>query len=298
MTVIRELPLGVHRAELLAEPLAEPPAGRRIRSSAVSAELPVAVMVVGADDRVEWSNARAIDLFGASGDDLQGRPVRSLMAIADLAAEADSGPVEVMCTRLDGTHLEAELWVRSALDVPGLRGHVVALSPMGTDRHGSDDLRRAALCDPLTGLGNRARLGEIALRARHPAGRIAGVIYIDLDGFKDVNDQFGHGVGDTVLRQIAERLRATMRPGDEVLRVGGDEFVAVCRVPADLAAIAAHLVEVVEEPVSLVGGASGSESIIVCNLSASVGVAHAEAALTLDQLIDRADQAMYAHKRS
>lgn len=293
MSVIREVPL--HTDDTATVICTD----RRIRSAAVTAELPVAVMVVGADDRVEWSNARAIDLFGAcDGDELHGRPVRSLIAIADLSAEADCGPVEVMCTRLDGAIVDAELWVRSALDVPGLRGHVVALSPMCSDRHHSDDLRRAALCDPLTGLGNRARLGEIALRSRHPAGRIAGVIYIDLDGFKDVNDQFGHTVGDTVLRRIAERLRATMRPGDEILRLGGDEFVAVCRVPADLTAIAAHLVEVVEEPVSIIGGTGGDDTVIVCNLSASVGVARAEAMLSLEQLIDQADRAMYEHKRS
>ena len=92
-------------------------------------------------------------------------------------------------------------------------------------------MRHEALHDPLTGLANRTLLRD---RLEHALARSAredlptGVLFIDLDEFKDVNDRYGHAAGDAVLVELAGRLRAAVRPADTVARLGGDEFIVVC----------------------------------------------------------------------
>ena len=98
-------------------------------------------------------------------------------------------------------------------------------------KHAEDMLRRGASYDPLTDLPNRASLNERLTRLlgrtrHHPEYRIA-VLYLDLDGFKPINDTFGHAAGDTMLQATARRLEAAVRPGDFICRLGGDEFVVV-----------------------------------------------------------------------
>jgi diguanylate cyclase (GGDEF)-like protein len=93
-----------------------------------------------------------------------------------------------------------------------------------------EELHRAALLDPLTGLANRRAL-ETDLRERRRGGHEVLVAYIDLDGFKAVNDHIGHDAGDEVLVIVADRLRRSLRKGDVVARMGGDEFVLLLTAP-------------------------------------------------------------------
>ncbi|MBL7260093.1 GGDEF domain-containing protein [Paractinoplanes lichenicola] len=153
-------------------------------------------------------------------------------------------------------------------------------------------LRHHALHDSLTGLPNRVLYAE-RLDAALAAGRPAVAMLIDLDGFKQVNDQYGHAAGDDLLRRIAERLQGCLRDTDTVARIGGDEF-AVLLLPEpghDLHDVAARIVRTVEAPVAVEGGGSA-------RVGASVGVAVATP-LTVsgDALLREADQAMYAVKR-
>lgn len=158
-------------------------------------------------------------------------------------------------------------------------------------------LRRSARTDPLTGLPNRAVFAErlarsIARLERHPG--MAGVLYFDLDGFKGLNDTFGHEVGDWVLLQLARRLEPRMRPTDTLARLGGDEFAAVCEDLAsasDAALIAARLVLAVERPWVLDGQQ--------LDVAVSVGVAVTDAP-TQDpaELVRTADAAMYQAKQT
>lgn len=159
-------------------------------------------------------------------------------------------------------------------------------------------LERAAYLDPVSGLGNRARfeqiLDEYEVAQDGAAERpddIAGVLYLDLDGFKEVNDRFGHDAGDQVLAHVASRLHRAVRANDEVVRVGGDEFVVLCRQPADLSAVEAvarRLIEVLARPVRV--------DEIAVPVGASVGVVWGGGHLSLRRRIALADHAMLSVK--
>ena len=157
-------------------------------------------------------------------------------------------------------------------------------------------LRHAALHDALTGLANRANFFERLQDALDdPAqGPLVGVVYIDLDGFKPINDSLGHGFGDAVLRQVATRLRVAVRAEDLVARIGGDEFTVLCpgiNEARELEVLAERLLEAVRPPMVL-----GDDTVAV---GASIGIAMAApGSCSLDVLIDAADQALCAVKAS
>jgi diguanylate cyclase (GGDEF)-like protein/PAS domain S-box-containing protein len=156
-------------------------------------------------------------------------------------------------------------------------------------RHLLEQLRRSALLDPLTGLANRAGLEEY-LSLLAPSTQI-GVIALDLDGFKAVNDTSGHAAGDQVLRVIGGRIRRSIRPSDHAARIGGDEFVVVTVVPPSeekLAGAAARLVHRLTVPV-----AHGEQTLVV---GASAGVALGTAGDRI-AVLTSADDASYAAKR-
>jgi diguanylate cyclase (GGDEF)-like protein len=141
--------------------------------------------------------------------------------------------------------------------------------------------------DPLTGLANRSVLGDVLER-----GGPAVLLYLDLDGFKSVNDRYGHEAGDAVLTAIAARISTAVRAGDLVVRIGGDEFVVACP-GASLAEgtdLADRIIRAVLPPVPFAG-----EHLVV---GASVGVAmHDGSTGGLTQALRAADEAMYQAKR-
>jgi len=154
-----------------------------------------------------------------------------------------------------------------------------------------------ALHDPLTGLPNRRLLEDrIATTLQHAArhGRKAAVMYLDLDGFKPINDTHGHATGDEILKLVAQRLVNSSRKEDTVARVGGDEFVIVLAEVANVASAqepASKLIEVVSEPYQI--------GELTLNLSTSIGIAlYPDHAADVNQLIHMADQALYDAKRS
>nr|CTQ89688.1 diguanylate cyclase/phosphodiesterase (GGDEF & EAL domains) with PAS/PAC sensor(s) [Kibdelosporangium sp. MJ126-NF4] len=154
-----------------------------------------------------------------------------------------------------------------------------------------------ALHDSLTGLPNRAllmdRLKQVLARAgRRPA--LTAVLFIDLDGFKDINDSLGHDIGDEVLREIAQRISAQVRPADTVARLGGDEFVVLC---SDLAGeqsaveISERLTAAVGRPVALPGYE------VQVEVTASIGIALSDnESITPEGMLRNADSAMYGAK--
>jgi diguanylate cyclase (GGDEF)-like protein len=156
-------------------------------------------------------------------------------------------------------------------------------------------LAHRALHDALTGLPNRVLFLDrltyaLAQSTRQDAS--VGIFFLDLDGFKGVNDRLGHLAGDALLRGIAGRLLAWVRPGDAVSRFGGDEFTVM--VPEvggveEAARIAERLIEAVRSPVSIEG-----EEI---SLTPSIGIALGGDHEKPEDLLDRADKAMYAAKR-
>ncbi|MCZ8321976.1 MAG: diguanylate cyclase [Novosphingobium sp.] len=156
----------------------------------------------------------------------------------------------------------------------------------------ADENRRLALTDPLTGLANR-RAAMAALDEAVDEATTFGIALIDLDGFKQINDQFGHPVGDGLLCAIAERLRGAARKGDVVGRLGGDEFIVLFRnvtSETDCAARSNAYLAALAPPLILAG--------VRMPFGASLGFAvHGVDGAEVEALLHSADQALYAAKR-
>lgn len=154
-------------------------------------------------------------------------------------------------------------------------------------------LEQAANYDALTGLPNRRRLTELFEQELHEANQRQGkvaVCFIDLDGFKEINDEHGHSVGDAVLKSIAERLKSTVRAHDVIARLGGDEFVAILR-DVDDERVYSRILEAIRQPISY------RHSVL--HLSGSMGVTvFPDDDVDVDMLLRHADQAMYAAKEA
>jgi diguanylate cyclase (GGDEF)-like protein len=164
-------------------------------------------------------------------------------------------------------------------------------------RSENETLAHRAMHDPLTGLANRALLEERLESAMHVAASARttlGLLYVDADDFKALNDRHGHAAGDLLLTEFAARLRTRIRHGDLAARVGGDEFAILVAPPAGRAettTLATHIAEAMTEPVVL---PNGSEVV----LTASIGIAvFPDDGPDPAGLLHAADAAMYAHKR-
>ena len=168
----------------------------------------------------------------------------------------------------------------------------------------NETLKQRALSDPLTGLPNRVLFEDRLAQARKRSDRTAArpgardvdkfaVLFIDLDGFKPVNDVMGHAAGDQVLKEAAVRLRIAGRDNDTVARIGGDEFLLLTEgvgTVADAMALADRLVKTLARPFEVEGRR--------VHVSASIGVVVYPDHGTIEQLVTRADAAMYAAKRA
>lgn len=156
------------------------------------------------------------------------------------------------------------------------------------------DLTRFARKDALTGLDNRLALRERFEELAPGGTRLAALLYLDLDGFKPVNDVHGHQAGDALLREVAVRLASCVRPGDGVFRMGGDEFVVLLsriRQQSEASTMARRMLSTLSQPYSQGGGA--------VRIGASIGIAISGANnADLDELTASADRALYNVKRS
>ena len=198
-----------------------------------------AVIVVSPKGRVSFSSPSAKQLFG---DRLQEGSVAGLFSEPDQALvarcfdqlgdpqAAPDWPGAVRVQTGDGRIVLAEArWSDLRAD-PTVAGIVLTLRDVTEERRLEEELRRQALTDPLTGLMNRQGLRLLMQEDRDPAsGRMgaAGLLMVDLDDFKEINDTLGHPIGDEVLVAVAERLTANVREDDAVARFGGDEFAVL-----------------------------------------------------------------------
>jgi diguanylate cyclase (GGDEF)-like protein/PAS domain S-box-containing protein len=198
------------------------------------------VMVVDLDLRIRYVSDSIETIFGYQPEALLGRSldVFGNDALATLSKSLELiGPDHDQAARVQwqlsdstGRTRCAESMITDQLSDPHVRGFVLNTRD-DTDRAAlAEQLRRQAFLDPLTGLANRALLSDRASQAfarSLRSGAAIAVMTIELDGFKLVNDGFGHRTGDLVLRAVAERLSSAMRPEDTVARLGGDEFVVL-----------------------------------------------------------------------
>jgi diguanylate cyclase (GGDEF)-like protein/PAS domain S-box-containing protein len=193
------------------------------------------------------------------------------------------GPDDELVARFDRAIADDELaYLRAVATILGN-----ALARLRTE----DRMRHDALHDPLTGLANRTLLRdrlELALARSVREDLPTGVLFVDLDEFKAINDRFGHAAGDALLSEIADRLRHAVRPADTVARVGGDEFVVVCEdIDQETAlALGRRLVEAIRRPLVL-----GHTQHVT---SASIGIALGRE--DPDALMAAADDAVYRAK--
>lgn len=266
-----------------------------------------AVMITDAEGRIEFVNPAFTRITGYSPEEVLGRTPAILNSGAhsptffqvlwDTIKSGAPWKGEVVNRRKDGSHYTEEGSITPVLDREGRIVRFVAIKEDISSRKKLEaELQRAAYSDTLTGLPNRLlfqdRLQQaIASAKRRP--QTVGLLFMDLDGFKAVNDTHGHEVGDRVLVEAAQRIRALAREADTAARLGGDEFgllLTTLRHPEDADLVAAKLVAALSAPIEL-----GS---ITCQIGTSIGIAYfPETASTPMELLQRADAAMYQAKR-
>ena len=272
---------------------------------------PLAVLEMDQNLRLLHCSQRAVQLMGwlhVTG--LEGRLLTELMASSSRdeglhhalqrlqCGQESQNRAETCFVRDDGSEVHCE-WFNSALT--DAQGQVTSIMALVQDVSAKIQIARQqhylANHDSLTGLLNRAafqnRLEQSLEQARSNAGSVA-LLFIDLDGFKGVNDAEGHRAGDEVLRIVAQRIASTVRAGDTMARLGGDEFLVMLDrdVTRDVADTIGHrIIEALHQRMDLEG-----RDIFV---GASIGVAmHPPLEGNIDALMNRADQAMYAAKRA
>jgi diguanylate cyclase (GGDEF)-like protein/PAS domain S-box-containing protein len=274
-----------------------------------------------------YANRRLADLLGSPLHQIIGSPISSFIRSEDDAAlQAISGPAGAR-----GGTIEAALDAGGSTPIPvrvnastlDVEGHgLMCLTVADLTDHYADkreiarllrtqavrmrelELAQTALTerathDALTGLPNRGLIIDRLAQALALAGRLGmstGLIFVDLDHFKEINDTGGHAAGDAVLREVADRLLSAVRPMDSVSRLGGDEFVvllAALENPDDAAAVAARVAAALDVPISLSHGS--------VNVTASLGISISHPAdpkgeVAPDTLLRQADTAMYHAK--
>lgn len=276
-------------------------------------QVPAAVFRADPDGRITFANLHWRQMAGvdaarnaspvASGapDHDQDRPV----SLYDVVTSEDRRTLESTLLLLfgsdDGVTESAEVRSRDGARVFCLTCQSISAARDGLDRviigsmtdvTSTTHLRHRAVHDGLTGLLNRTGIDTCLDEAIHVPHASVVVAFIDLDGFKTVNDENGHDAGDHVLRTVAARLQDAMRPSDHLGRYGGDEFVIVCPNASANAehAIRTRVQAVMSTPIDIPGGRWSP--------GASIGLARSCAGEGAAELMQKADRAMYTMKRA
>jgi diguanylate cyclase (GGDEF)-like protein len=269
-------------------------------------DLPFAVIVVEADGRLALWNHELDALVPRSDTDGPQRDLAGVMlALRDTLVKPDDferAVDDALEDAQDGHEFEATLLDGGALAVGvvplrlGDGAHIIWLRDATCELHDRRALEHRALHDPLTKLPNRELLLDrlaVALARRVRQDTAVGVIFIDLDDFKRVNDEHGHAVGDELLVSVAQRLQREVREGDTVARYGGDEFVVLCEDLANeqtAGPLARRLAAAIAQPVTAAGR--------LLRVGASIGVVvESDPTTDPEALLSRADAEMYRHKR-
>jgi diguanylate cyclase (GGDEF)-like protein/PAS domain S-box-containing protein len=288
----------------------------RVREAELSNVLELANDVYIALDiagRVTAWNRQAERTFQWTAKEALGSQLHALIIPSDLRDRHERGMVKFLTTgqgsvlgkrlelpaiRKDGSSLTVEIRIH-AVDVEGQLAFSAFLHDISERKRSEDERDHAIRHDTLTGLLNRRALNEVLPQAQARARRHGigfALLFIDLDGFKAVNDQFGHDAGDRLLITIAQRLRESVRLNDTVVRLAGDEFTIVlegqsCRLQ-DAQRVARKLIEAISVPVEIDGA--------VARVGASVGIAMQLPGQqgSADEMLREADKQMYSAKQA
>lgn len=257
--------------------------------------VPVGLCFLTTDRAVSYLNPRLTELLATADvpdiDALQrlltcDQPGSLVAAANEVLDEGRDREVGVTLEPADRAPIRCRVTLSAVLDAGEVTGALVCVVDV-------TELKRQATTDPLTGLLNRQAIFGMLTDALTGDIGAAGVLFLDLDLFKPVNDVHGHRVGDQLLAEVAERLRTAVRDHDVVGRLGGDEFVVVCpglTQPQALERVAARIIACMRDPFALDDGS--------VTIGVSVGMTIADEPDDLPQrIIARADAAMYAAKR-
>lgn len=262
------------------------------------------VVVRVSDDVIVWASPSITATMGGTVGEWVGRSIRDIIRSDDwdesesqvTGLDADSSIVtRFRSTDTRGREHWLEAHTRRYVGPDGERdGYIASIRVVDTIVAAEETLARQARYDSLTGLLNRSEaMGAVdrLMSGERRGGDRVAVLFCDLDGFKSVNDHYGHAAGDEVLRVVADRIQTRIRKGDLAARIGGDELLVVLvgvhdvddalSIAEDVRAAAALPIQVNGRPVST---------------TISVGVAMAEAGESVDDLVARADGAMYEAK--
>jgi diguanylate cyclase (GGDEF)-like protein/PAS domain S-box-containing protein len=286
-------------------------AAGRVRSSeryyrALAANSSDAVVVVDPSGVIMGDNPAIASMLGYEGTSTEGADILGVVHPEDLkAAQAVFSntllvPGEVFSTELRVRHADGSvLWLAARAvnlhDDPDVRGVVVNLHDVTDRKTAEEELAHRAFHDSLTGLPNRALFRnrvDHALDRSVRAGIDPAVVYVDLDGFKTINDSLGHEAGDEVLQEVARRLESVVRSGDTVARLGGDEFAVLIEHGSapieEVGVVGDRILGALREPVAVRG-----RRVVA---GASLGIAVGDGGTNGTALLRNADIAMYRAK--
>ncbi|HEX5908840.1 MAG TPA: EAL domain-containing protein, partial [Thermoleophilaceae bacterium] len=253
-----------------------------------------------------WANEAFSDRTGLPLDEIAGGSCRMLQwadtdsaGLGDLLQELREGgsPVVELKHRRRRHGGTSRLSLSPVTDAEGVLTHLIGVHEGAGTAADTQPAPAVMNHDALTGLPNRVvlrdRLGQALGRLRRREGTV-GVLFLDVDGFKQINDRYGHGAGDEFLREVPERLRSALRADDTVARLGGDEFVILledCGGEVGALQVAERVLQAFEKPFSL-----GDETLA---LRVSMGIAVTETSdESADQMLTNADVAMYRAKHA
>lgn len=278
------------------------------RLQAVIHNVQEGIVLIDPDGIIENANPATSKIFGYAVDELIGHRIGMLMPKSGETKyeprtweEMISGEKsvighcrEVVAIHKDGRQFPLEINV-AGMELKGLK-HFVGIVRDITDRKRAEGkLTQMALYDQLTGLPNRTNFFdklEFSLSHARRNKSVLALLFIDLDGFKKINDTLGHTMGDHLLKEVAQRLRANIRESDTVARMGGDEFTIILNNLHDIEGVscmAEKLITAINQPIDLGGN--------TCNVGASIGIAvYPDHAGNISDLINAADSAMYQAK--
>lgn len=318
---IPERYLAQHEATKLHESIASPSVTARIAAELGAAHTrmesarhilsiaDMAIIATNGEGTITESNRSAQALFGYREAEMLGMSIHLLLPPhfrqrhAELLQSFLAGEVnerrmnqrnEIVGYRKDGSFFPLEASIAKFRDNDGWL-LVVTMRDITERKQAEEELMRRATHDILTGLPNRAlireRLTNALLRSRRNGLSVAA-LFVDLDGFKLINDTHGHEAGDDLLKTVANRLIEQVRPGDTVARLAGDEFVILCEQveqPTTMSLLATRINDALRQPIDFLG----NDLLITASIGIAIGTGSTHSA---DDILRHADTAMYAVK--